>query len=209
VKALVLRLVDLCFVGLVFASAGQSGVLFTLNDASLVSGDPTQLGRLNRNGIPSDWSAPKAFPGVVNPTTSYHYHMYVVPVISTPFIQISIDDPNPNTFASAYLNTYVPTSLNTNYLGDPGQSGNFFGVDPQFFQVIVPEGNSLIVVVNDPSATGLGVGEHFNLLVEGFVDTNFDEVPEPGTALLIGGGMVLVGLMRVRHRSRERHGERH
>ena len=37
------------------------------------AGDPTQLGRLFRDTVISDWSAPKPFPGVTTATTTYHY----------------------------------------------------------------------------------------------------------------------------------------
>ena len=38
----------------------------TILDTGLIAFSPPQLqfGRLNRNGISSDWSGPKAFPGV-------------------------------------------------------------------------------------------------------------------------------------------------
>src|SRR5438132_8746459 len=43
------------------------------NPLTITGADPTQLGRLSRSGIPSDWSVAKPFPGVINPATSYHY----------------------------------------------------------------------------------------------------------------------------------------
>jgi hypothetical protein len=189
--------IRLCAIGLLLATTAKSSILFTIDNTSLVSTDPTQLGRLNRNGVVSDWSTAKPFPGVLNPTTSYHYHTYIVPVLNAPFIQISIDDDLVSTFASAYLNSYNPASLSSNYLGDAGFSGNPFPGDPAFFQVVVPAFSNLVVVVNDTSTTGAGVGENFSLLVEGFIDTNFTDpppIPEPAGVFLTGTGLFLLGL---------------
>lgn len=106
---------------------------------SLTLVDPTQQGRLSRNGIPQDWSGTEPFPGVINLATTYHYHTYTVDVDSTPFIQIDFDSLSPNTFVSAYVANYVPNSgpspnfgFDTNWLGDAGFSGNPFPGDPLF-----------------------------------------------------------------------------
>jgi hypothetical protein len=40
---------------------------------SVSAGDPMQLGRLSRNGIPQDWVGAEPFPGIINATTPYHY----------------------------------------------------------------------------------------------------------------------------------------
>jgi hypothetical protein len=120
---------------------------------------------------------------------TYHYEAIVLPYVLYPYIQISIDDVSGTgqTFASAYLNAYTPNGtapnygLDINYLGDAGNSGNFFGNDPRAFQVVVPIGAALAIVVNDASPTGAGIGQPFRLLVEGFNDTNFSDAPEPAT----------------------------
>ena len=172
-------------------------------DGVLLSTDPTQLGRLTRNGIPSDWSSPKPFPGSINPTTAYHFEAFTVNVGPSSFIQIDFDEigGTANLFASAYLNSYNPASPSTNYLGDPGLSGNFFGVDPQVFQVIVPVNQNVIVVVNDTIPSGGGVGTNFNIKVEGFIDSQFDEIPEPAPYLLSAFGITVIALLlRRRHR---------
>jgi hypothetical protein len=62
------------WMGVSFLACGlaHAGVIYS-NVMTIGAGDPTQLGRINRNSVLSDWSAPKAFPGTVNPTTAYHY----------------------------------------------------------------------------------------------------------------------------------------
>jgi hypothetical protein len=179
----------------------RGAVIFDSGITELTASDPTQLGRLSRDTIISSWPASKSFPGVVNPTTPFSYTTFAVPVIFYPFIQITIDDVAGTglTFASAYLNSYQPTAgLNVNYLGDAGASGNFFGTDPRVFQVVAPLSSSLLVVVNDTSPSGTGIGQNYHIVVEGFTDTNFDDaVPEPTTFALGSVGFGIVALILV------------
>ena len=191
-------LVGVVFFGTVTA---QASILFTVTDDTLAASDPTQLGRLSRDGIPSDWSGPKTFPGVINPAVSYHYRTYLIPLMFTPFIQITVDDPQAAIFASAYMNSYNPSSLSTNYVGDAGFSGNFFPGAPLFFQVVVPTGNNLVLVINDPSTISGGLGKPYSLVVEGFTDTSFsDPTPEPASFLLTGGGLAAAAFARRKRR---------
>ncbi len=176
---------------------------------ALQTTDSTQLGRLSRNGTPSDWSALEPFPGVLNPALSYHYETFVIPTSPFPFLQISFNDLSgaANTFASAYLNSYNPNStatnrgLNVNYLGDAGSS---FGTETAAFQVVLPASSSLVIVVNDTSAAGAGVGQNFSFLVEGFYDTQFNDTtppaPEPATMALSGAGFALAGIVAYRRK---------
>jgi hypothetical protein len=142
--------------------------------SSLTTNDPVQQGRLSRNAIPQDWSGTEVFPGVLNVTTAYHYHVYKVTVRNTPFVQISVDSASPNTFVAAYDTSYTPQAgLGINWLGDAGFSGNIPLPDPIFFQVRVPQNHDLLVVVNNTAAANGGVGDAFQLLVEGFADSQF------------------------------------
>lgn len=170
--------------------------------------DPTQLGRLSRNGVPQDWSGSEPFPGVINTTTSYHYTTLNLDLGALEaglgfsyggYIQISFDSVHTTTFLSAYLDSYSPLNLATNWLGDPGVSGNFFGVDPLFFQVVVPSTHHLVLVLNETATNG-GLDLPGGLLVEAFTDTEYTDltptstVPESGIwELLLCGIAFLVG----------------
>src|SRR5689334_21280886 len=125
-----------CLCGLANGTVIYSGTLL------IQSSDPTQLGRLNRNSIPSDWSVPKAFPGTFDATTTFHYTTLDLDLtaLEAPFtddlyVQIDVDSTSRNTFVAAYLNAYDPTQQALNYLGDAGGSGNPFPGDPAFFQI--------------------------------------------------------------------------
>ncbi|MGI4879604.1 MAG: PEPxxWA-CTERM sorting domain-containing protein [Janthinobacterium lividum] len=165
----------------------------------LSAADAQQLGRLSRDGIVSDWSAPKAFPGVINTSTSYAYTTvdttFAANRKQTIYYGITVDDPTNLAFVSAYGGTYDPLAKNANYLGDPGTSGNYFlGTDALFFAVTVAAGGSLELVFNQTSAGSFSPGT--NYLVQAFSDTEYNEVfaavPEAATwaMLVVGFGMV-------------------
>ena len=185
---------------LLLASLVQADTLTTFT-TSIAANDPTQLGRISRNGIPSDWSGLKPFPGIINPTTVYNYHTYSVNSGVTPFILITIDSVPGNTFASAYLPSYNPSNvppnngLDINYIGDAGRSGNIFGVDPVSFEVYVPVGTNFLVVVN--TSANAGIGQPFTITVQGFLDDQFTSTPEPSSLILLGSGALgVAGLVR-------------
>lgn len=195
---------------LTFVLAGLAAQAATIFDITTSVGltNPTQTGRLSRNGIAQDWTNTESFPGIINPATVYHYATFSVNVGSYSYVQIEFDDVagNAATFVSAYDTRYLPDSnastslgFDTNWLGDPGGSGNDFGTDPQFFQVIVPANHTLVVVVNNSNAANGGVGDAFHLTVEGFLDSGFnDTVPEPAGFVLMGGGLALLAVWRKR-----------
>jgi hypothetical protein len=177
------------------------------------AGDPTQLGRLTRDGVISDWSAPKPFPGVFNPATTYHYTTLDLDISALEaamglayggFIQVNFDSLAATTFLSAYLDFYNPLNLATNYLGDPGFSGNPLPSDPAFFQVVVPAAHHLILVLNE-TVTNAGINVPGNLVVEAFSDTEFTDlqpIPEPGTLALLYSGMAILRTTRRRRAPR-------
>jgi len=186
----------------------------TTDTLVLGAGGPTQLGRLSRDGVPSDWSVtPKPFPGVINPTTTYHYTTLDLDIAALEagmglayggFIQVNFDSVSANTFLSAYLDSYNPLNLAANYLGDAGFSGNPFPGDPGFFQVFVPAAHHLVLVLNE-TLTNAGLNLPGNLVVEAFSDTEFTDlqpIPEPGTLALLFSGMAILRTTRRRRAPR-------
>lgn len=156
-------------------TAAQADTLATITDQLAVT-DATQLGRLSRNGLPQDWAGTEDFPGVINTATVYHYRTYAVNVGLTPYIQVNVDSNSGNTFVSAYLTSYAPNSaggpnfgFDTNWKGDGGTSGNYFGTDPIFFDLVAPMSSTLIIVVAE-TQSGLGLAQPYTIQVEGFTD---------------------------------------
>ncbi len=168
------------------AAVAHADILLDTTGA-VMAGDPTQLGRISRQGIAQNWAGGEAFGGIANPGVTYHYTTYFVNVGITPFIQIDFNG-SANTFVSAYLGSYDPTSKTTNWLGDPGNSGLIFGTDVPFFDVKVAPNSVIEIVVNNTAAGNGGVGDPFQLIVEGYIDAEFTpsavRVPEPSTLLL-------------------------
>jgi hypothetical protein len=189
---------------LLMGCGAAHATLVSTIDAFVSASDPTQQGRLSRNGVAQDWSGGEAFPGLINTGSSYHYHVYDLDMTALEgttyggYIQISLDSNFPTTFLAAYLNTYDPTSeatLFSSWLGDDGSSGNFFGTDPRYFQVYVPENAHLLLVLNE-SVTNGGLNQHGNVLVEAFQDSMYTDLPEPGSLALCIGALAAAAAIR-------------
>jgi hypothetical protein len=164
----------------------------------------TQFGRLTRDGVATDWASPPAFPGVIDAPTARHYETFTVNSGAFPYLQVSFDDPAVAFYASAYLGAYTPVNsapnygLDVNLLGVPGNSQPFG--NPSFFQIVVAPFTDVVVVVNELNPGG-GTGLAFGLIVEGFLDTEYNDtlppaVPEPTSIALVGSGAALLAAFR-------------
>lgn len=196
-----------------FSPLASATDLFDFSGAITAGNSQALNDRLSRNGVQQDWINTEAYPGTIGSGTFNYLTFLFTPAQlgNGKFVQIEIEDPNPNVFASAYMNSFSSSNFQTNWLGDAGQSRDYaFGSipptpqDPRFFQVIVPTGSSLVVVLNTSSAAGLG--EAFSLHVENFSDVSFSDVtavPEPTSMALLGVGGLL-GVVGVARRRRQR-----
>ena len=172
-------------ISLAFSTTCLAGIILDTT-TSLLQSDPIQWGRISRNGELQDWIGSEPFGGIVYPDWQFHYHAYTIPAATLSdgrYVQVHLDDlglQQGNVFVSAYANSYDPTSLSTNWLGDAGTSGNILGTNPVFFQVLVPAATDLVIVVwNTDPVGGLGVGERFRLLAEQFQDVTYSEPVVP------------------------------
>ncbi|MBS0449582.1 MAG: PEP-CTERM sorting domain-containing protein [Proteobacteria bacterium] len=205
------RLLCAAGAGLLLGGAAHATDLLAINGISLDSSDPTMAQRLNRsttgNAPGADWSAPEPFPGVNTAPGPFHYDTWNVdlsaleaPYVYGAYIQITFDSVSVNTFLSAYNGSFDPTNLATNYLGDNGNSGNFFGTDPRYFQLVVPTSITNLVLVLNETTSNAGLNQSGNVLIEAFSDTsytNLTPVPEPATwALLLLGVPLLAGVAK-------------
>ncbi len=116
------------------------------------AGDPqTPNGRLGRNAVSSTCSGkacPGLFPATGGTPRSYDTYTFTnaggVPACATVNLSSTCGG---TILASAYRNTFNPTNLCENYLGDAGSSST-----AQKFDVTVPAGESVVVVVMEASA---------------------------------------------------------
>ena len=206
VQTLLSRSLCAACVALAWIGAAQATTIYNTS-LTLTASDPTQLGRTSRGGIPQDWSGTEAFGGVINTTVAYAYKTLTLDIgaleagyVYGDKLQITIDSTSTATFLSGYLDSYTSPVSATNWLGDPGTSGNYFGTDPLFFQVTVGAGHNLVLLFNETSGTGLGLNQTALITIEAFRDTQYTDliaaVPEPSTWAYMLGGLALVPVLR-------------
>ena len=187
----------------VLASALFAPLLYALpitSFTSTVGTGATQVGRLSRNSIQQDWLGTETYPGVINTATVYDYKTFTfstATLLGADYIDVSVYDEtnNGNFFLSAYANSYNPGNLAANWLGDEGASGNYFGTDARYFDIVLPVGASLVLVANNTAANGVGNNAAFDITINAYTDANYTDpvpaaVPEPSSVVLLGTGLV-------------------
>jgi hypothetical protein len=119
-----------------------------------------QTGRLNRNGISSSCAAPKTC-NIFTPTGSRAYDAYTFPntsgVDACVLAHLDVTTAvGANYQVNAYLDSYDPANICTNYLADPGLSSGGGPQMPTDMSFTVPSGHSVVLVVHttNPGETG-------------------------------------------------------
>jgi hypothetical protein len=156
-----------------------------------------QTARLNRDGDISTCGTPKTCPGTTG-TGTRRYDAYTFTNCSTAASCITVDLSttcvgNSQLFVAAYLGSFDPNNICTNYLADPGTSP---GAVPLGFSFNVPAGATFTVVVNEINAGG-GVGCGYTLDLGGLCCQQAGACPTvsqlvpatsfPGNNLMVAG----------------------
>jgi hypothetical protein len=189
--------------GASFTAVSASASVLLDTGALTFGATGTQTDRLFRNGVASTWGESKPFPGVVGDELQRGDEVFTVHVGISNFLQINLDDPKALLFDAAYAGAFTPNGtppffgLDLGYLGDPGITQPFG--NPNSFQILVPRHSTVAIEINEVDPGG-GQGAPFRLQVEAFIDSGFNDIPEPAAIVLCATG--LVGLMAVRRSAR-------
>ncbi len=118
-----------------------------------------QTGRLNRNGVSSSCSTPKTC-NLFTATGARAYDAYTFPNASgadaCTLAHLDVTAAVGNYQVNAYLDSYDPANICTNYLADPGLSSGGGPQSPTDMAFVVPAGHSVVLVVQttNPGETG-------------------------------------------------------
>jgi hypothetical protein len=118
-------------------------------NGSIDTGDPTQTDRLFRSGIPQTCPASTSC-AILGDGLPRHYDSYTFTNTTGATQCVTIDTNTACTgtnfiFIGAYLGSFDPSNVCTNWIGDAGSSPN----PEQAFQVNVDNGQTLVVVVSE------------------------------------------------------------
>src|SRR5262249_19242765 len=124
-----------------------------------------QNGRLSRNGTATTCAASHAFPGLIGGGTTRRFDSYTITNCgSAACVNVSLTQTSGAAnalFTGAYLNSFDPSNLASNYLADAGVSGASTS-----YSFNVPAGATFIVVVNEVNSGG-GIGANYTLTIDG------------------------------------------
>ena len=150
-------------------TAASASTCMTLNAGAIAAGDPTQTGRLVRNGVFSVCSALKPSPGLNDSVLGRRFDQYTITNQNTTTQCVTASVSNGcganAIYLAAYTGSYVPTSVTTNFLADNGASPGTaaIGIGPVAFTMA--PGATVVLVVHEITANS-GCAS-YGLLVEG------------------------------------------
>lgn len=110
----------------------------------------TVTGIMQRTGIKSDCTGPKAFPGIFNPSGTFQVHEHAVfNGLTVPqCLSVEFAPTSGAVFAEAFLNLYT-RDHQINYYGDSGANGN-----NQRFSLLIPPESAMVIVPTRTSTAG-------------------------------------------------------
>jgi hypothetical protein len=121
--------------------------------------------RLNRNGVAAACGVSKAFPGTTGSGTR-RYQAYTFSTCANAAatcVTVNLSGTNAiNLYCAAYLGSFNPASIGTNFLGDPGSSSA-----SSTFAFDLPAGAQTFVIVVNEVNSGGGANTAYNLSVSG------------------------------------------
>jgi hypothetical protein len=169
-------------------AGGSKSVVFTVPTCAggpdqqiplsqLMTSDSTQNDRIGRDARPST-CAGKASPGG-GFTGTHYFKTFTFTNTSggarcyTVTINAGLNGPG-DIESVAYDQTYDPTMISTNYLGDSGISGLGTSVGQATYSFTVPAGHNFVVVVNTTgtATNGAIASSQFSGTVSGFINNN-------------------------------------
>lgn len=164
----------------------------------------TESGRPSRSSTPQDWTGTEKYTGTIAGTYFYQTYDFAGSLFAgAPYVDINTFDPTNGSsyFIVAYAGSYNLNNRAENWLGDAGFSGNYQVNDGGDFQVYLPIGADLVLVVNS-TFNGVLPNYGFDVNVDAYGDTMYDPAitPEPSSWLLASTGMLLLGGLAWRRR---------
>ncbi|HMF57616.1 MAG TPA: S8 family serine peptidase, partial [Pyrinomonadaceae bacterium] len=139
----------------------------SLSFPTTATGNQTQ--RISRADPPSSCAVPKSFPGAAG-SGNRRYDSYTLtnPSASPVCVTVTLTpDKSATDFIQsvAYLGSFVPATVSTNYLADTGVSS--IPGYPKAMSFTVPAGGTVVIVVNETTAAGSGTNTPYTLDVDG------------------------------------------
>jgi hypothetical protein len=169
----------------ILCASGASAVTLDPYSGDWDASDSVQTGRINRNGVISDASTPKAFPGVFNAASTFRYETFLFENLGgLDAITVNATASNPNTHLTAFSGSvYNPIFANNAsiYLGDQGDSSS------HPFSFMAPTGTSMVVA--STNFVGDLTGD-FSFTVSATNIAAVSAVPEPSTLAMFGLGVL-------------------
>ncbi|HKA08599.1 MAG TPA: carboxypeptidase-like regulatory domain-containing protein, partial [Gemmataceae bacterium] len=135
---------------------------------TLVASDGLENSRLGRNAIASSCISAKGCPGPFDAVARHFDTFSFTNTSAAPAcLTVTLDQSScpGNLLAAAYLDSFDPTNICTNYLGDEGASPAVGS-----FAVNVPAGHNLIVAIQEVAAAGSLCPTGYSGTISGFID---------------------------------------